>query len=206
MVVPGADQMDFLAAAFEAGMFPDIEGTTEDYIAQRRRRQHELRRAVEIHFSSGLWVQVNERPTHGGGFAAVYTDITERKEAEKEIAKKEAQLRIATDIAARKQTEDKLQESRERLRALADNLPEFISMKDPEGRFLFVNKRFEEWACQSRDDVIGKTVFDIYSDDQAKYSTPWTSRRLTVGRPCRTRSTSTTPTARRGPSFAPGSR
>jgi PAS domain-containing protein len=40
MVVPGAAQMDFLAAAFEAGMFPDIEGTTEDFIAQRHRRQH----------------------------------------------------------------------------------------------------------------------------------------------------------------------
>ncbi len=93
MVVPGADQMDFLAAAFEAGMFPDIEGTTEDYIAQRRRRQHELRRAVEIHFSSGLWVQVNERPTHGGDFAAVYTDITERKRAEADLqtAKDEAE-------------------------------------------------------------------------------------------------------------------
>ena len=89
MVVPGADQMDFLTAAFEAGMFPDIEGTTEDYIAQRRRRQHELRRAVDIHFSNGVWVQVNERPTHDGGYAAVYIDITERKRAEQELAEKE---------------------------------------------------------------------------------------------------------------------
>ncbi len=97
MVVPGAAQMDFLTAAFEAGMFPYIEGTTEDYIAQRRRRQRELRRAVEIHFSSGVWVQVNERPTHDGGFAAVYIDITERKRAEAELAEKEAQLRVALD-------------------------------------------------------------------------------------------------------------
>ena len=95
--------------------------------------------------TGGKTLQVHVAQTPGGGYVSIVTDITERKQAE-----------------------DKLQESRERLRALADNLPEFISMKDPEGRFLFVNKRFEEWACRSRDDVIGKTVFDIYSDDQAK--------------------------------------
>jgi len=47
-IVPGAFQLDFLAAAFEVGMFPDIEGTTEQYIERRRQRQKELRRAVEI--------------------------------------------------------------------------------------------------------------------------------------------------------------
>ncbi len=87
LVVPGAYQLDFLAAAFEAGMFPDFEGTKEDYIAQRKQRQTELRRAVELRFSSGKWVQINERPTHDGGFAAVYTDITAMKERAAELAK-----------------------------------------------------------------------------------------------------------------------
>ncbi|MBT3533238.1 MAG: hypothetical protein HN478_05120, partial [Rhodospirillaceae bacterium] len=60
LIVPGAYQLDFLAAAFEAGMFPDVQGTTEEYVEQRRQRQKELRRAVEIRFSSGTWAQVNE--------------------------------------------------------------------------------------------------------------------------------------------------
>jgi PAS domain S-box-containing protein len=71
------------------------------------------------------------------------------------------------DISERKRAELELQESRDTFQALADNLPEFISMKDLEGRFLFVNKRFEEWVCVDRNDVIGKTADDIYPEEQA---------------------------------------
>ena len=85
LIVPGAHQLDFLAAAFEAGMFPDTKGTTQEYLAWRKERQQELRRAVEIRFSSGVWVQVNERPTQDGGYVAVYTDITELKRRESEL-------------------------------------------------------------------------------------------------------------------------
>ena len=100
LVAPGAYQLDFLAAAFEAGMFPDIQGTTEEYIELRRQRQKELRRAVEIRFSGGVWVQVNERPTHDGGFVAVYTDITQLKRREAELAEKSNALeRLSNQLA-----------------------------------------------------------------------------------------------------------
>jgi PAS domain S-box-containing protein len=95
--------------------------------------------------SSGRTIEVNVAPTPGGGYVSILTDIT-----------------------ARKRAEGGLRRSQEQLQALADNLPEFISMKDAGGRFIFVNKQFEEWVCQRRDNVIGKTVFDVYSDDQAK--------------------------------------
>ncbi|MBT7759421.1 MAG: guanylyl cyclase, partial [Rhodospirillaceae bacterium] len=100
LIVPGAYQLDFLAAAFEAGMFPDVQGTTEEYVEQRRQRQKELRRAVEIRFSSGTWAQVNERPTHDGGYVAVYTDITELKRREAELAEKTNVLeRLSNQLA-----------------------------------------------------------------------------------------------------------
>jgi len=71
------------------------------------------------------------------------------------------------DISALKQTEKELQDNREIMAALADNLPEFITLKDMDGRFVFVNKRFEEWVDLDRENVIGKTVHDIYSKEQA---------------------------------------
>jgi PAS domain S-box-containing protein len=72
-----------------------------------------------------------------------------------------------TDISTRKEAEKELEESREWLGALADNLPEFISLKDVEGRFQYINRRFEEWTGFNFDDVIGKTVDDIYPPEQA---------------------------------------
>ena len=100
LVVPGAYHLDYLAAAFEAGMFPNIEGTTEQFIEHRHQRRKELRPAVEIHFANVVWVQTSERPTHDGGFVAVYTDITQLKRREAELAEKTNALeRLSNQLA-----------------------------------------------------------------------------------------------------------
>ena len=100
LVVPGAYHLDYLTAAFEAGMFPDIEGTTEQFIEHRHQRRKELCLAVEIHFANGVWVQTSERPTHDGGFVAVYTDITQLKQREAELAEKTNALeRLSNQLA-----------------------------------------------------------------------------------------------------------
>lgn len=74
---------------------------------------------------------------------------------------------IDIDITERKQFEHELELGRNRFQALADNLPEFITLKDIQGHFLFVNRRFEEWTQFKRDDIVLKTVFDIYPESQA---------------------------------------
>ncbi len=77
-------------------------------------------------------------------------------------------LEVFRDNAiGRKRAEDEVTRNREILHALADNLPEFISLKDSDLRFLFVNRRFEEWVKVRREDVIGKTGHDIYDPEQA---------------------------------------
>ena len=60
------------------------------------------------------------------------------------------------------QTLERLAGSEERLRQVLDNSPSLISLKDFEGRFVVVNKRFEEWHGQIRDAAIGTTSHELF--------------------------------------------
>jgi len=72
------------------------------------------------------------------------------------------------DITERLLAEKQIEDSRNQLQALADNLPEFIILKDISGRFLFINKRVEEWTGLKPEAAVGKTMQDIYPPEQAE--------------------------------------
>jgi len=101
-------------------------------------------RYEEFEMHDGRQVRVRRYPTPDGGHVSTYTDITEARRAERQ-----------------------LEENRNILRSLASNLPVFVSLKDAEGRFQFVNRVFEEWVGIKSEDIVGKTVFDVYDKDQA---------------------------------------
>jgi PAS domain S-box-containing protein len=95
LVEPGNSFWDIVRAAHRAGMFPDLIGADiEAYIDKRleRRRSGAARHAAEQHLCDGRWLQVNEHKTASGGIASVYTDITEMKRREAELAEKTATL------------------------------------------------------------------------------------------------------------------
>ncbi len=74
---------------------------------------------------------------------------------------------IETDITERKRAEEALRESEERFRAVVENAPAGIYLKDIEGRFLLVNKHNEKLHGISRDELRGKTVFDLLPEEIA---------------------------------------
>lgn len=59
----------------------------------------------------------------------------------------------------------RLARSEERLRNIIDNSPSSISLKDLEGRYVIVNKRFEEWYGHRQDQVAGKPSSDFFPTD-----------------------------------------
>lgn len=62
-----------------------------------------------------------------------------------------------------------IRHERNLLRTLIDNLPDPVSIKDSESRFLLNNKaHLELLGADSQDEVIGKTMFDFWPEDQAK--------------------------------------
>ena len=113
----------------------------------------ELARRFEPHIferwrPDGMVIEVRGRPTRQGGFVTIYSDISERKRAE-----------------------TALRESEQRFRALVDNAPQSIYLKDIHGRYILVNRNFRKHVGQSAENILGKTAFDFFPHAKAQYST-----------------------------------
>ena len=65
-------------------------------------------------------------------------------------------------IMDRKLAEDALRRSRQLLHEIADNTTAVIYVKDLDGRFLFVNRRFEEIFSLTTSQIIGRTNHEIF--------------------------------------------
>lgn len=72
------------------------------------------------------------------------------------------------DITERRKAEDALRESQERFRSILDNMGNVVYMKDLEGRHIFVNRLFEIVIRKKREEILGKTVYDLLPEDVAK--------------------------------------
>jgi len=71
------------------------------------------------------------------------------------------------DITQRKQIEVELEALAKFQKALLDTIPAPVFYKDLEGRYLGVNRAFEEFFGASRTELIGKTVHDVAPHEAA---------------------------------------
>src|SRR5262249_8500208 len=74
---------------------------------------------------------------------------------------------IIRDISARRRTEDALHRSEKLLRDVADNTTAVIYVKYTDGRYLFVNRRFEQIFDLSADQIVGHTDHEIFPREAA---------------------------------------
>lgn len=76
--------------------------------------------------------------------------------------------REATAVGqARDHMQDALKKSEERLRAILDNTSAVIYLKDLEGKYLLINRRFEELFHLQRDEIAGKTDHHLFPKEMA---------------------------------------
>jgi len=73
----------------------------------------------------------------------------------------------ARDITVRKRAERALRESEARLQAILDNSTAVIYVKDTQGRFVLVNREFEKLFHVTREQIIGKSDYDIFQKEMA---------------------------------------
>ncbi|WP_431216081.1 PAS domain S-box protein [Puia sp. P3] len=78
-------------------------------------------------------------------------------------------LRLNRDIVLRKEAEQRLPENQSWLQAILDNTTSLIYIKDPEGRYIMVNRRFQEVIGVKDEDLIGKTDHAIATQEAADH-------------------------------------
>jgi PAS domain S-box-containing protein len=97
----------------------------------------------------GIWLSVNAEPLRD------------------ETGRLKGGVAAFRDITAQKQAEEALRASEARFRAIMDNSPALIFLKDTQGRYLEVNRRFEQVFQVTNRSVAGKTDDELFPPAQA---------------------------------------
>ncbi|MDP6404913.1 MAG: PAS domain S-box protein [Alphaproteobacteria bacterium] len=93
-----------------------------------------------------------------GSFAYVFIDRDIRERRASERALQNAHDELETRVAERTA---ELGESEARLRAVLDSAPSTIFLKDTDGRYLLVNRKFEERLKIDAEDILGRRSEDL---------------------------------------------
>ncbi len=134
-------------------IFDEEEYRCDDYEESERKLENEL----SIDESVRGRIQVNcleERPKEDVG---VYL--------EEEVQLLEAVADILTSIVKREERKQQLIDSEERYRSMIENSVLGVAITDLEDELIFANDRFAEIVGYNKDDLIGKNVSEITSED-----------------------------------------
>lgn len=77
-------------------------------------------------------------------------------------------LKVTRDMTDRKRAEDAVRESEARIQAILDNSPAMIFLKDPRGRYLHANRRFQQAFHYTLEQILGKTDAELFPQIQAE--------------------------------------
>ena len=92
---------------------------------------------------------------------------------ERHVRERTAQLesinhRLELEVGERERTQQRLQESRRLLQSILDNSPTIIFVKDLNGRYLLVNRRFKEIYRLGEEEALNLSDFDLLPSEVAR--------------------------------------
>ncbi|MHB8901123.1 MAG: sensor histidine kinase [Thermoguttaceae bacterium] len=147
-------------------VFPEDEA--RKYASDDRRvlETGEVFHDIEEHRVQGrtLYVEVlksrvHDRQGRPSGVQGVYWDVTARKRSEDRLQEATAEL---------ERSHRALQDSQAMYHSLVEQLPVCVYRVDPEGRLTFGNSAYLKDVGRSLDELIGKTVYDLFPEEEAR--------------------------------------
>ena len=167
-------------------VMPDIDG----FETCRRLKADESTRDIPVIFMTALTdatdklvgfeaggVDYITKPFESGEVIARVKTHLSLREAQKELEEKNAELqrvhqeleqRVRDRTAELARSNDALCESQHLLQAIIDNTTAVVFAKDIEGRYMLVNRGWEELFHTSREAALGKTDHDLFPREQAE--------------------------------------
>ncbi|HVG52127.1 MAG TPA: EAL domain-containing protein [Xanthobacteraceae bacterium] len=140
VVKPGCTLRDLLVHRKSVGMF---SGDVDEYIAGRNKELATGEtETVTVELDDGRIMTTVSQPLKGGGWVATHEDVTALHLRERELA-----------------------QTRSFLNTVIDNVPTAISVKNAHDlRYALINRAGEEIYGVERDQMIGKTVHELFPD------------------------------------------
>jgi diguanylate cyclase (GGDEF)-like protein/PAS domain S-box-containing protein len=162
-VMPGCRLVDLLRLRTANGTFSrDIEEYRRELMAAITEGRS-ISKIVEL--ADGRVTHVVTEPLPDGGWVVTHEDITEQRSAERELSR----MRTFLDT-------------------IIESIPAMVLVKDARDlRYVLINHAGEELLGVSRDDIIGKDVYDFFPKEQAEHYTQldhetlWSGRRVVMG-------------------------
>ena len=98
-VRPGVLYEDICRPVAESGIVVSARGRTEDWLQDRLRKHLNPPGPYEYELTNGRWLRVSEHKTQDGGIVGVFTDISDMKARESQLAEMVEHLEEARDLA-----------------------------------------------------------------------------------------------------------
>jgi PAS domain S-box-containing protein len=139
---PGLEFEHLIKTVVERGIVADAVARPQEWIEQRLARHRNPSGPFLHHQWDGRWIQISERKTQDGGTVGVFTDVTELKRREEELA------------AAR----DKATEAQRRLVDAIESISEGFSLYDADDKLVIYNRRYRDMHGTGSIDVVNQGV------------------------------------------------
>ncbi|WP_437834539.1 response regulator [Sorangium sp. So ce1153] len=113
-------------------------------------------------------------------------DKLERRVAERTAELAAANALLKQEIGERERTEETLRESQDLLRAIIDNSTAMVYVKDLQGRYLLINRRFKQLFHATAEPIVGRTDHELFPPEQAETFRSFDRRVLEAQEPLET--------------------